>query len=908
MQAWHALSANSAAKELHTDLDKGLTHKEAGERLKDYGPNELKGEEGIPLWRKFVAQFQDFLVVILLAAGAVSFAVGERTDAMLIFLIVVVNAILGLIQEGRAERALNALKQMAAPHAVVTRGGQTMDIPARELVPGDVVLLEAGTVTPADLRLAQAASLKVEEAALTGESVPVEKEAGSQLVLKAPLAERSNMAYMGTTVVYGRGQGIVVATGMETEMGRIAGLLTTALEGATPLQERLNSLGKILGLATLVISVLVFVTGLVRDGYGVNWLQLFLVAVSLAVAAIPEGLPAVVTIVLALGMQRMVSKNAVVKKLHAVETLGSTTVICTDKTGTLTQNKMAAVALWAGGRAYTVSGSAYGASGQITLDDQDLNDHQRADLHLTLMTAALCNDARVIEKDESEPELVGDPTEGALLGLAAKAKITPAGLATKYPRLAEVPFDSRRKLMSTIHPAKDGGYLVLVKGAPDVILARTKSILLDSKVEELTAKLADEIREQNTKLAGQALRVLCLAYRKIAAVPPPADLGSVEEGLTFLALVGLKDPLRTEAKLAVENCRRAGIRTVMITGDHPQTALAIGQELGLTDQARVLTGAELDSLTPAQLKEQAQKVSVYARVAPEHKSALVQALQEQGEIVAVTGDGVNDAPALKRADIGVAMGITGTDVAKGAADMILTDDNFASIVAAVKEGRVIYANVRKFVYFLLSCNVGEVLIVFLAELLALPLPLLPVHLLWLNLLTDAFPALALGVERAEPGIMRQPPRSPTEPLLDRTMLVGIASQSVAMTVAILAVFIFSLRTFDVKTARTMAFTTLVVAELLRSFTSRSEYLPVFRLGLFTNRALLIGSSLSLLAFLITVYMPALRPIFKTVFLSWNHWRVILPVALLPAATAELRKVIVGRQRYMGQQEKDPARA
>jgi Ca2+-transporting ATPase len=893
MQTWHSMSAKSVAAELHTDLVQGLVEEEARKRLDVQGPNELKGEEGVPWWRKLVDQFKDFLVLILLAASLVSFAAGERTDALLIVGIVVVNAVLGFIQEGRAEKALNALKQMAAPHAVVIRGGQTMDIPARKLVPGDVILLEAGSVAPADVRLVQTASLKVEEAALTGESVPVEKDADLELAAKVPLAERSNMAYLGTTVVYGRGQGVVVATGMDTEMGRIAGLLTAAPEGATPLQQRLDALGKMLGLATLVISVLVFITGLVRDGYGVDWLQLFLVAVSLAVAAIPEGLPAVVTIVLALGMQRMVAKNAVVKKLHAVETLGSTTVICTDKTGTLTQNKMAAVALWAGQKLYTVSGSAYAARGQVMFDDHPLNNRQLEELELPLLTAALCNDARVIGDDQEEPELVGDPTEGALLGLAAKVGVTSQNLADQYPRRAEIPFDSRRKLMTTIHPAKDGGYLVLTKGAPDVVLARSKRVLVNGSERELSDDLVAEIEQQNANWAGQALRVLALAYRKLPELPAAADLGSVEEELTLLALVGLKDPLRPEAKLAVDRSFKAGIRTVMITGDHPQTALAIGRELGLTDGNEVLTGADLDELTSEQLKKKVQKANVYARVAPEHKSAIVQALQEQGEIVAVTGDGVNDAPALKRADIGVAMGITGTDVAKGAADMILTDDNFASIVSAVEEGRVIYANIRKFVYFLLSCNVGEVLIVFLAQLMALPLPLLPVHLLWLNLLTDAFPALALGVEQAEPGIMTRPPRSPREPLLDRLMQHRIAAQGVALTVAILGVFWLALPRFDVQVARTMAFATLVVAELLRSFSSRSERLSLLRMGLFTNRTLLLGSSVSLLAFLITIYVPGLRPVFKTAALTIAHWRIIVPAALLPTIVAEVGKVVGG---------------
>lgn len=894
MQAWHTLSVSAVGQKLNTDLKQGLTPSEAAARLTRYGPNEIVGREGEPLWRKFLAQFQDFLVIILLAAGAVSFVIGERTDAALIFLIVVLNAVLGVIQEGRAERALQALKQMAAPQARVIRGGRALEIPARNIVPGDVVLLEAGSVVPCDLRLTHTASLKVEEAALTGESVPVEKDAGAVLATQAPLAERSNMAYMGTTVVYGRGEGVACATGMETEMGRIAGLLAGAPEELTPLQEKLNALGKTLGAVTLAICAVVFLAGFLRGEHtGARLLEMFLVAVSLAVAAIPEGLPAVVTIVLALGMQRMVERNAIVKKLHAVETLGSTTVICTDKTGTLTQNKMAAVRLWCVGASYTVSGSAYGRQGMISRGEERADPAEDSDLARALLVAALCNDARVEEEADGSTRLAGDPTEGALLGLAAKGGFFPQELIRTYPRVAEVPFDSRRKLMSTIHSAPEGDFVVLTKGAPDVVLGRARRILVNGREEPLTPGRRQEILAENATLAGQALRVLALAFRRLPELPPAADLGSVEEDLTFVGLAGLKDPLRGEARPAVERCRRAGIRTVMITGDHPDTAAAIGRELGLIEggETGVLAGAELDELDPAEFKERVRTVNVYARVAPEHKSAIVRALKEQGEVVAVTGDGVNDAPALKTADIGVAMGITGTDVAKGAADMILTDDNFASIVAAVEEGRVIYSNIRKFVYFLLSCNVGEVLIVFLAELLGLPLPLLPVQLLWLNLLTDAFPALALGVEKAEPGIMDQPPRSPGEPILDRNMTLGIAVQSLALTGAVLGVFVFALGCYDVTGARTLAFTTLVLAELFRAFTSRSERIPLLALGPFGNRSLVLGTGVSLALFLTTIYVPALQPVFKTIPLTWAEWRLILPVSLLPAAAAETWKLL-----------------
>jgi Ca2+-transporting ATPase len=892
VQPWYSLTVEDAVKELQTDPDYGLSREEAEKRLQQYGSNELTGEEGSTLWQKLLAQFKDYLVVILLAASAVSFLVGERTDAVLIFSIVIINAVLGVVQEGRAERALQSLKEMAAPQAHVLREGQVVEIPARELVPGDVVLLETGSVVPCDLRLAQSASLKIEEAPLTGESVPVEKDAGILLDEKVPLAERTNMAYMGTTVVYGRGQGIACATGMQSEMGRIAGLLAAAPEEDTPLQAKLNSLGRTLGTATLVVCALVFLTGVLRGEHtGPYLLEMFLVAVSLAVAAIPEGLPAVVTIVLALGMQRMAERGAIVKRLHAVETLGSTTVICTDKTGTLTQNKMAAVALWTGDASYTVTGAAYSGEGSIRTETGDLTEEAPADVAMALRIAALCNDARV-EAAADDVRLFGDPTEGALLGLAAKLGLTPQGLAATFPRVAEVPFDSRRKLMSTIHPDPDGGYFVFVKGAPDVVLSRSERLLRQGSETKLGAQERDVVLAENATLASQALRVLALAYRHLDELPVgEEELASVEQDLTFVALVGLKDPLREETKGAVERCYGAGIRTVMITGDHPDTALAIGRELDIARDGGVLTGPQLDELSQEELKEKVKKVSIYARVSPEHKSAIVQALKEHGEIVAVTGDGVNDAPALKLGDIGVAMGITGTDVAKGAANMILTDDNFATIVAAAEAGRVIYANIRKFVYFLLSCNVGEVLIVFLAEILGMPLPLLPVHLLWLNLLTDAFPALALGVEQAEPGIMDQPPRSPAEPILDRGLVLGIVVQSAALTVSVLGVFSFALQHYEPIMARTLAFTTLVLAELFRAYTSRSERIPLFRLGVFSNRAMVLGTGFSLLLFLSTLYVPTLRTIFETSLLTWREWRLVLPAALFPAIMAEVWKII-----------------
>ncbi|HKM40028.1 MAG TPA: cation-translocating P-type ATPase, partial [bacterium] len=855
-----------------------------------YGPNELKREQPVSFWYKLWAQFQDFLTLILLAAATVSFVVGERTDALLIFLIILVNAIFGLIQEGRAEKALTALKDMAAPQATLIRDGKTITIPANQLVPGDLVLLETGAMSPCDLRLSQTASLKIDEATLTGESVPVEKDAKSALAALAPLADRVNMAFAGTTVVYGRGQGLAVATGMYTEMGQIAGLLADTDENKTPLQGRLDNLGKILGAAILLICSLVFITGVLKSRQPGAVLELFLVAVSLAVAAIPEGLPAVVTIVLALGMQRMATRNAIVKRLQAVETLGSTTVICTDKTGTLTENKMATVALWVGGKLYNLAASGNGNNSSIVANGYSIEMKQIPELKLALMTAALCNDA-AINNDGPEIETIGDPTECALLELAAKGGLSTHGLRKQFPRLTEIPFDSQRKIMTTVHKDAGGSYLVLTKGAPDVVLARSRQMLLKDQERPLTTLLVEEIQNQNALLAQKALRVLAIAYKRLPALPSDMDLEKLEHNLTFLGLAGLMDPLRPETKPALQECRQAGLRTIMITGDHPTTADAIGKELGLINGGGVLTGNQLDKLTATEFKQLVQRVNVFARVAPQHKSQIVKSLQEQGEIVAVTGDGVNDAPALKQAHIGVAMGITGTDVAKGAADMILADDNFASIIRAIKEGRTIYANIRKFVYFLLSCNIGEVLVVLLAQLLGLPLPLLPIHLLWLNLLTDAFPALALGLEQTEPGIMHRPPRPAQEPLLDRQMLTSITLQSILLTIAVLGVFILSLSNYDLVTARTMAFTTLVLAELLRSFTSRSETLTAFELGLSTNTALLVGAGLSGGLFLLTLYLPALRAVFHTVVITPPMWRLVLPAAALPATVAEIKKLL-----------------
>ncbi|HQE04745.1 MAG TPA: calcium-transporting P-type ATPase, PMR1-type, partial [Tepidanaerobacteraceae bacterium] len=879
---WYLLENEEVSSKLSTDLEKGLSSELAKERLKSHGYNELISKEGPTIWQMLLSQFQDFLVLILIGASLVSALIGEVTDSVVIILIVVLNATLGVVQEFKANKALEALKKMAAPEAKVIRDGKIIEIPARELVPGDLVILEAGNYVPADLRLVESVNLKIEEASLTGESVPVEKNAEIVFNNDVPLGDRSNSAFMSTVVTYGRGKGIVVETGMNTEIGLIAEMLESYEEESTPLQKKLAELGKILGIASLAICGIVFILGLIR---GVPILEMFMTAVSLAVAAIPEGLPAIVTIVLALGMQRMVKRHSIIKKLHAVETLGSTTVICSDKTGTLTQNEMTAQKVFVNGNVYSISGEGYKTQGEFTLNGKTIDPLADPDLKMLLTIGALCNDAKLEESGSDGDKtcrIIGDPTEGCLVVGAAKACMCLEELNKSRPRLQEIPFDSDRKRMTTFHPYEDG-YIACIKGAPDVMLNLSNRILKNGEILDLTEADREQILEINHEMASQALRVLAFAFKLENELPKDPKPEEVEKDMIFVGLVGMIDPARPEAKEAIEICKQAGIRPVMITGDYKDTAEAIARDLGMLDEtSKVLTGTDLDAMSDEELVAVADQVSVYARVSPVHKLRIVEAIKQNNHIVAMTGDGVNDAPALKKADIGVAMGITGTDVAKETADMILTDDNFASIVAAVEEGRVIYANIRKFIFFLLSCNIAEILIIFVAMLVGLPIPLKPIQLLWLNLLTDAFPALALGMEAKEPDIMEKPPRNPNEPIMDHRMKVQIAIQSIFMTMAVLGVFTFALNTSsNLQVAQTYAFATLIFSELLRAYTSRSETLSVFKIGVFSNKYMVGGTFISFLLLLLVIYVPALREIFDTVKLSIYDWDIIVLFGMIP---------------------------
>lgn len=891
---WYQLSHEQAAKELASDLNKGLTAGEVKERLAKYGTNELKHKEGPSIIEMFLAQFKDFLVLILIAASIVSILVGEVTDSIVIIFIVLINAGLGVFQEFRASKAMEALKKMASPNAKVIRDGNRQTIPASELVPGDVVLLETGDYIPADMRLIETINLKVEEAALTGESVPVEKQDEVTFKDEVGLGDQINLGFMSTIVTYGRGKGLVTGTGMNTIIGKIAEMIQSVEEEDTPLQRKLAEFGKYLGIGSLVICAIVFAMGLLR---GEPLIEMFMTAVSLAVAAIPEGLPAVVTIVLALGMQRMVKQNVIIKKLHAVESLGSTTVICSDKTGTLTQNQMTAVKMYTAGKVYDVSGEGYLPKGEITLNGKPLNLEQDIVASRLLHIAALCNDAR-LDPDRSGGEdswkMLGDPTEGALIVAAAKTGLEAEKLNSQFPRIQEIPFDSKRKLMTTFHKNTDGSIHAYTKGAPDILVSLCTRILkADGTIAPISPADIQDILDNNKALAGKALRVLALAFKPMDTVPKAPTPEETERELVFSGLIGMIDPPRPEAIEAVKTCKTAGIRVVMITGDFKDTAAAIAGDLGIIERLDpVLTGTDLNKLNDAELRQAASNTNVFARVSPEHKVGIVQAIKDNGGIVAMTGDGVNDAPALKRADIGVAMGITGTDVTKETADMVVTDDNFASIVAAIEEGRVIFSNIRKFVFFLISCNMAEILIIFIAMILGWPIPLLPIHLLWINLITDAFPALALGMEKKEPNIMNAPPRNPNEPIIDKDMGISIVIQSTVLTFAVLASFYFALKQYDsVSVARTYAFVTLVTAELLRAYTTRSERFTLWRIGLFSNPSMNIATVVSLAMLFLVMLVPALEELFSLEPFALADWEIVFGFALLPFLSGEISKMV-----------------
>ena len=885
--AWYARPAEALAGELLTDLNVGLNTDEVARRQAQEGFNELPEAPPPSLLKLFLSQFTSLIVWVLIGAAIVSGLLEDWIDAAAILAIVFFNGVLGFVQEFRAERSLAALRKMSVAMARVIREGTLQSIPARELVRGDVIALEAGDRIPADARLFYAANFQAQEASLTGESTPVHKQAELLDTTEVPLADQRNMVFMGTVAVSGKARGLVVATGLNTELGRIAAMIQKAAEAEraeTPLQRRLEQFGSTLLWLALGVVAVVFLLGSLR---GEPLVEMFLISVSLAVAAVPEGLPAVVTITLALGVTRMAKRHALIRKLPAVETLGSATVICTDKTGTLTKNEMTVTHVIMDDSHFEVTGEGYEPSGEIR--SVPLSPHPSplpTGLQQLLTAAVLCNGATLQQENETW-QIIGDPTEGALLVAAAKAGLTKAELERRAPLDREVPFDAERKMMTIVRRTEQGR-VAYCKGAPDVLLKRCVSrVTLDGRTEALDEKHRQLIGEANASLAQQALRVLAVAYKPLGQ--PATSDEEVERELIFLGLLAMKDPLRPEAAEAVRLCRQAGIRTAMITGDHKETAVAVAHELGLhRNDGVALSGSELDGLTDEQLTQRVERVTVYARVSAEHKLRIVQAWKRNGAIVAMTGDGVNDAPAIKAADIGVAMGLAGTDVTKEAADMVVTDDNFASIAAAVEEGRGIFDNIRKTVHFLLSCNVSEVLVMLFATLIGLPLPLLPIQILWMNLVTDGFPALALAVDPKAPDLMQQPPRQTQARLLDGGRLWTIAGEGLMLAVIALSAFSYSLFVWQqpIEQARTVTFTVMVAAQLVHAFNCRSDRWSLFQVGVMTNHALIwaVVASLALQVGILTI--PVLEPFFKVTSLPIEDWELMLAMALLPLAIVE----------------------
>ncbi len=920
--SWHTLNSEDVLEKLHSPQESGLSSEEAKLRFERYGPNQLKEGKRTSFLRMVFDQLNNFVVILLIAAAVISAFLGEGIDAAAIITIVVLNTIMGVVQESRAENALAALKKMAAPEAQVLRDGHRVSVPAFELVPGDIVFLETGNFVPADVRLLEAVNLRIEEAALTGESVPVSKNVSLVMDEGASLGDRKNTAFMGTVVSYGRGQGVVISTGMHTQIGLIARMLQSVEEEETPLQRRLDQLGKTLGWVCLIVSALVFVAGWLQGG---NPLEMFMIAVSLAIAAVPEGLPAVVTISLALGMREMIHHHALIRRLSSVETLGSATVICSDKTGTLTQNAMTVTRVWVDGKFFEITGSGYQASGDFLLDKQKVDIQNYPAVKTALWIGTLNNDAHIEEvaEEKGEPSIriVGDPTEGSLLVAAKKAGARLRELHQAFPREDEIPFDSDRKRMVTLHAiahpsiedidpfteehAGKDLYVIAVKGAPDVVLNLcNRSQLMDNNVRPLDDPARQSVLAANDAMTRDALRVLGMAYKVVTSRPEEMDPADLEKDLIFAGLVGMIDPAREEVKPALLKALKAGIRTVMITGDYPNTARAIAESIGLLRPGhKVVTGAELDGMSDQALKDDIEQMDVFARVSPAHKMRIVEALRANGEVVAMTGDGVNDAPAIKAADIGVAMGITGTDVAKETADMVLTDDNYASIVSAVEQGRIIYSNIRKFVYYLISCNMAEILIIFIPTVLgrwlfafagtrAILSPLTPIQLLWLNLATDGAPALALGTEKGDPDIMDQKPRPTREPIINRFMQMGVVIQTIAITATTLIAYAIGLGHSDPRFAETMAFVTLSMSELLRAFTARSERYPLLKIGVFTNKWMNLAVLASVSLILVVVYVPFFNVIFNTLPLGLAEWELIVPLFLVPSLAAEAVKYFI----------------
>ena len=866
--------------QLKTSETAGLTTEETKRRLEEFGYNQLVSKKKKSFFQMFMAQFKSFMIIILLIAAVVSGVVGVMEDeglldTFVILGILLLNALIGATQEKKAETSLEALKDLAAPLSKVLRDGVISEISTKELVPGDLVILETGAVIPADLRLIEAVNLKIQESSLTGESVPVEKKTATLAGDEIALGDRVNMAFSSGMVTYGRGRGVVVATGMKTEVGKIAHMLEYSQETETPMSRRLNQLGRLLGIVALIICGLIFLVGIL---YGNSIMNMFMTAVSLAVAAIPEGLPAVSTIVLAIGVQRMVKKNAIIRTLPSVETLGSATVICSDKTGTLTQNRMTVVEAYVNHRTYVINR----ASPNTTLNEEEKR---------LLSISVLCADAYMKKNEDGKFIFSGDPTETALLDFGVLYGLYKDDMEKASHRVAEIPFDSERKRMTTVNRMADKGTSVNVKGGLDEVLSVCDKIVIEGVIKPLSSADVEKIRNANETMANSALRVLAMAYKESPEAPQQVTIGELESGLIFTGLLGMIDPARPEVLDAVARCNTAGIRPVMITGDHKTTALAIAREIGIYKDGDVaLTGAELEKLTEEEFTETISKYSVYARVAPEHKVRIVKAWQSHHEVVAMTGDGVNDAPALKQADIGAAMGIVGTDVAKGAADMILTDDNFATIVSAVEEGRRIYDNILKVIQYLLSTNVGEIFLLLVTSIFNMGIPLLPIHILWVNLVTDSLPALALSVDSPEKGIMNRKPRNSKKGFMTKGMVWRVMYQGVMFGLIPLAAFMVGLRDGGEALGRTMAFATLMFAELVHVRNLHSNSRSSFATNPFHNKPLIAAIALSAAMALIVLLVPPVREAFRLEAMDRQHWLAVVLLSLAPIAIVELFKL------------------
>ncbi len=931
---WHSMGVEDVLKELDSGME-GLDPEQVKERQEKFGANELREMKRETPFQLFLSQFKNFLVIILIFAAFISLATGiikhneeELVEAIAILIVVIFITVVGFIQEYRAEKGLLALKKMVSIDARVIRNNRKIKIPARELVPGDLILLEAGDKIPADSRLIEVIDLKVDEAPLTGESVPVEKDI-SELERETTLADRKNMVYMGTNAIYGKGKAIVVETGMNTELGKIAEKIQTMEREKTPLQLRLDRVGKQIGLIVIVLCAIIFSAGILR---GMNILTMFLTAIALAVAAVPEGLPAVVTVTLARGMRKMVDRNAIVRKLTTVETLGCTDFICSDKTGTLTRNEMTVRKIYVDKRVIDVTGEGYQPLGEF-FSSGKIFDKENDELQILLRISALCNNAS-LEKMGDKWEITGDPTEAALVVAASKAELWQGQLNKEYPRIYEIPFSSERKRMATVHRTPDGEKVAYVKGAPDIILDLCDYILEDGKIRMITEEDRKNILEINDEFAENALRILGVAYRKLELDQKiNSDIErDIERELVFVGLLGMIDPPREDAKEAVNIAKNAGIRSVIVTGDHKLTAIAVAKEMNMFREGdKVLTGTELEKISDEEFEEIVEDVTIYARVSPEHKLRIVKALKKKGHIVAMTGDGVNDATALKRADIGIAMGITGTDVSKEASDMVLVDDNFASIVSAIEEGRGIYDNIKLFIKYLLSCNIGEVMTVFIAMMALAKLPLLPLQILWMNLLTDAAPALALGWNPADTDIMKRRPRDPKEHIITKRTLSMLIATGTLMCIGTLILFNLTIPLEEIKILeekkmtleenvkgiqdieikkileeklkeinkaidellkypRTMAFTTLIMFQLFYALSCRSEKYTLFKAGILSNRYLILAVIFSILMQVAVVYLPIFQNVFGTVALGPVDWLMIIAVSITAFIIPELWKL------------------